>query len=173
LVSEEGLVKLGDVLLQIALGLLMDPLLEVVEIESIRVGDLSALEPLEVVGEVVGYLLAVKDAVDHMTAEETQLDLVTCVRMDFLVLVDGLEDVRGRRTVGELQLLEGFLSHLRFVSLLKVFDRHLSQHVPHLAVGVLEVQMRFHVLLLQQGHESLVLWGFNALLPVGLVDVGV
>lgn len=39
--SEEGLMKVGDVLLEVFLCFLVDPLLEVVEIEGVRVLDLS------------------------------------------------------------------------------------------------------------------------------------
>ena len=71
----------------------MNPLLEVVEIETMRVGDLPAGQPLAVTLEVVRNLLAVEDAVDHVATEETQLDLVARVGVDLLVLVDRLEDV--------------------------------------------------------------------------------
>lgn len=84
-----------DVLLEVLLRLLVDPLLEVVEVETMRVGDLPAGQPLAVSLEVIRNFLAVEDAVDHVAAEEAQLDLVARVRVDLLVFVDGLEDVGG------------------------------------------------------------------------------
>ena len=83
-----------------------------------------------------------------MAAEEAQLDLVAGVGVDLLVLVDGLEDVGGCRSIRELQLIEGVLGHLWLVALLEVFDVDLAQDVARLVVAVLEQQMRFHVLLL-------------------------
>jgi hypothetical protein len=59
----------GDVSLQILLGLLQNPLLEVNEVEGVRVLDLLGLQPLDEEGEVVGDLLPEEDTVDHVTAE--------------------------------------------------------------------------------------------------------
>jgi hypothetical protein len=59
----------GDVSLQILLGLLQNPLLEVDEVEGVRVLDLLGLQPLDEEGEVVGDLLPEEDTVDHVTAE--------------------------------------------------------------------------------------------------------
>ena len=110
--------------------------------------DLPRGQPLAVPLEVICDFLAVEDAVDHVAAEEAQLDLVAGVGVDLLVLVDGLEDVGSGRSVRELQLIEGVLGHLWLVALLEVFDVDLAQDVARLVVAVLEEQMRFHVLLL-------------------------
>jgi hypothetical protein len=61
------------------------------------------------------------------------------MRVDLLVLVDGLEDVGGCGAIGELQLLEGLFGHFSFVALAEVLDRHFSQNMTHFAINVLEV----------------------------------
>lgn len=145
--SEEGLVKEGDVLFKVVLGLLVDPLLEVVEVEGVGVLDLALREPLVEVGEVVTHFLPVEDAVYHVAAEQSQLDLVPRVRVDLLVLVDALEDVRGRRPVRKFQIVEGFLVDLRLVALLEVFNRHFSKNMADFVVDILEQEMSFHIFL--------------------------
>lgn len=99
----------GDVPLQVLLALLEDPLLEVDEIKGVRVLDLLGLQPLDKEGEVISNLLPIEDPIDHVTAEQPHLDLVASVRVDLAVLVDRFEDVRGRRSVRKLQVIEGFL----------------------------------------------------------------
>lgn len=71
-----------------------------------RVFDLLALEPLEEEGKMISNFLTVEDAVYHMAAEKSHLDLIASVRVDLTVLVDGLEDVGRGRTVRELQLVK-------------------------------------------------------------------
>ena len=58
-----------NILLQIPLSLLMNPLFEVVEIKSIGVVDLPGLQPLNVVREIITHLLPVEYSVDHVTTE--------------------------------------------------------------------------------------------------------
>lgn len=131
--------QFGYVLLQVLLGLFVDPLLEVVEVKSMRISDLSGLLPLDEKGEVVSHLLPVEDTVDHMAAEQTQFNFVTSVRMDLLVLMDSLENVGSRGSVGKLQLLKGLLIHLSLVPLSEVLNRHLAQHVSDLTIHILKV----------------------------------
>lgn len=140
--------EVGDVLLEVLLCLLVDPLLEVVEIKGMRVLDLPWGQPLAVSLEVIWYFLAVEDAVDHVAAEEAEFDLVAGVGMDLLVLVDRLEDVGSGWTVCKLQLVEGLLRHLGPVTFFEVFYVDLAQHVAGLVVAILKEKMCFHVLLL-------------------------
>ncbi len=63
--------ELSNVFLKIFLSLIVDPLLEVVEIEDIRVGDLSCGEPFNEKGEIVSDFFSVEDSVNHVTAEES------------------------------------------------------------------------------------------------------
>lgn len=89
----------SDVAFEVLLGFLEDPLFKVDEVEGVRVVYLLRLQPLYEEGEVIRYLLAVEDPVDHVAAEQPHLDLVTGVRVDLAVLVDRLEDVRCSRSV--------------------------------------------------------------------------
>jgi hypothetical protein len=159
-----------DVPLQVLLRFLEDPLLEVDEVEGVRVVDLLGLEPLDEEGEVVGHLLAVEDAVDHVAAEQPHLNLVPGVGVYLGVLVDRLEDVGGGRPVGELQVVEGLLVDGQLVPALEVFYWHVLQHQVHLAVGILEHDVRLHVLLLQLAQELVVLWALRALRPPLALD---
>lgn len=61
--------KMLDIFLEIVLCLFMDPLLEVVEIKSIRIGDFLSREPFFIAGEIVIDLFSAEDSVYHMTAE--------------------------------------------------------------------------------------------------------
>ena len=169
--SKEGLVEEGDVALEVLLGLLEDPLLEVDEVEGVGVLDLLGLEPLDEEGEVVRDLLAVEDAVDHVAAEQPHLDLVPGVRVDLRVLVDRLEDVGRRRTVRKLQLVERLLVDRQLVPALEVLYWHVLQDRVHLVVSVLEHQVRLHVLLLQLTHELLVFRRLGGLQPALRFDV--
>lgn len=91
--------------------------------------------------------------------------------MDLLVFVDGLEDVRGRGTVREFQVVEALLSHLRPIAFLKVFYVNFTKDVTDLVVGVFEKQMGLHVLLLQQSHICFVLSGLHTFTPP-FFDIG-
>lgn len=85
--------------LQVLLCLLEDPLLEVNEIESMGIVDLLGLEPLDEEGEMIWYFFSIEDAVDHVAAEQSHLDLVTSVRVDLGVLVDRFKDVGCSRSI--------------------------------------------------------------------------
>ena len=82
-----------DILLEIVLCLLVNPLLEIVEVECVGVGDLLDRQPFFIAGEIVIDLFSAEDAIDHMTAEQPQLYLVAGVGVHFAILVDGFEDV--------------------------------------------------------------------------------
>lgn len=65
-----------DVLLEIVLSLLEDPLLEINKVKSVAVVDFLVLKPVYEMREVVGNLFAVEDSVYHMATEQPHLDLV-------------------------------------------------------------------------------------------------
>lgn len=67
--SKECFVQQGYVLLQILLSFLQDPLLEIYEIESMRIFYLLILEPPYEKGKVIRDLLSVEYTIDHMAAE--------------------------------------------------------------------------------------------------------
>jgi len=73
----------------------MNPLLEVVEVKHIGVGNLLAAKPLEEEGEVFANLLPAEDAVHHVAAEQPQLYLVPGMGVNLFVLMDALEDMGG------------------------------------------------------------------------------
>lgn len=58
-----------NVPLQVLLRLLEDPLLEVDEIESMRILDLLSLQPLDKEGEMICNFLPIEDPIHHMAAE--------------------------------------------------------------------------------------------------------
>lgn len=171
--SEEGFVELSDVFLQVVLSLVVDPLLEIVEVEDVRVADVSGCQPLGEEGEVVAYFFAVEDSVDHVAAEESEFDFVAGVRVYLLVFMDGLEDVGGGGPVGELEFFEGVFCDIWFVSFLKIFDGHFSEYLCNFAVDIFEGEMCFHVFFLQMGEVLFVLWCFGAFFPVVFIDVSV
>ena len=140
--------QFGNILFQIMLCLLMDPLLEIMEVEGVRIRDLSYFQPFQKEWKIVSHFLAVENAVDHVAAEKTKFDFVASVRMDLFVFVDGLEDMRSGGSISEFKLFEGLLGDFRFVTLAKILDRHLTQHMTHLTVNILEVEMSLHVFLL-------------------------
>jgi hypothetical protein len=63
------------------------------KIECIGIYYFSCSEPLVVALKVISNFLPVKDSIDHVAAKQAQLYLISCMRMDLLVLVDGLEDM--------------------------------------------------------------------------------
>ena len=75
------------------LSFFQNPLLEVDEVEGMRVVNLFRLEPFDVEREVVGNLLSVEYPVDHVATEETHFNFISGVGIDFSILMDGLEDV--------------------------------------------------------------------------------
>lgn len=78
----------GDVPFEVLLGLLEDPLLEVNEIEGVRVVNLTGLQPLDIKREVIGNFLPVEDPVDHVATKKPHLYLIPRVRVDLVVLVN-------------------------------------------------------------------------------------
>jgi len=158
-------VEEGDVPFEVLLGLLEDPLLEVNEIEGVRVVNLTGLQPLDIKREVIGNFLPVEDPVDHVATKKPHLYLIPRVRVDLVVLVNRLEYVAGRRPVAEFEVIESPLVYSLSVPLLKIFDWHVFQHNRQLAVGILEHYMGLHVLLIHLAHKLLELWRFHTLLP--------
>ena len=73
----------------------MDPLLKVMKIEDVRIGNLFFVQPFEEEREVLSNLFSVKYAVHHMAAEKPELYLVPSMSMNFFVFVNALEDMRG------------------------------------------------------------------------------
>lgn len=103
--------QLADVLLQTVLRLVVDPLLEIVEVEHVGIRNLLAVQPLQKEGEVVSHLLPAKYSIYHVAAEQSQLYFVTSVCVDLLIFVDTLENMRSCRTICEFQLFKSFLCH--------------------------------------------------------------
>jgi hypothetical protein len=68
-ISKEGLMEMLDILLEIVLCLLVNPLLEIVEVKCVGVGDLLDRQPFFIAGEIVIDLFSAEDAIDHMAAE--------------------------------------------------------------------------------------------------------
>lgn len=152
------------------LGFFEDPLLEVDEIEGMRVLYFFCLQPLDEKREMVRQLLPVEDPIYHMATKQTHLDLVASVRVDLPVLVDRLEDVRGRRTVGKLQLVECSFVNCQLITFLEILYWHVLQHNRYLTVGIFEHQVSLHVLLLHLRHELLVFRSLGALQPLASVN---
>lgn len=63
--------QLPYVLLQVVLGLVMDPLFEVVEVEYVRVGDLFVTEPFQEEREIFCYFFATEYSIHHMAAKKS------------------------------------------------------------------------------------------------------
>ena len=119
----------GDILLQVVLSLLENPLLEINKIEGVGVADVLRLQPADEVGEIVWDLPPVEYPVYHVAAEQPHFYLVPQVQIDFLVLVDALEYMRSCRPVRKLQLIERSLAHCQRVSFLEIFYRHVLDHI--------------------------------------------
>lgn len=100
--SKEGFMKLSNVFLEVVLSLIVDPLLEVMEIEDVRVTDLPVIEPLHEEWEVVTDFFSVENSVDHVAAKQPELNFISCMRMYLFVLMYRLEDMGCSRSVSEL-----------------------------------------------------------------------
>jgi hypothetical protein len=107
-----------------------------------------------------------------MAAEQPHLYLITGMRVYFVVLVDGFEDVRGGRPVGKLEVIESFFIDVKFVTFLKIFNRHVLQNYSNFAISVLKHKMCFHVLLFHFVHVSFEFHRFHAFVPPLVVNVG-
>ena len=136
-----------------------------------RVVNLLCLQPFHVKRKMIRYLLPVEYSVYHVTAKQTHLYLVTCMRVDLIVLVNRLEYVWRRWSVWKLQVVKGLLVYWQFVALLKIFYWHVLQNYRYLAVSILEKKMSLHVFLLHLTHKFLELWSFHAFMPTFWVDV--
>jgi len=108
-----------------------------------------------------------------MTTKQSHLNFVASVRVDLVVLVNRLENVRSRRSVRKLKLVECFLIHSQFVSPVEVFYRNIVQNHIDFVVSVLIHQMRLHVLLYQLLQKLFKLWCFCRLLPFFTINVGI
>lgn len=61
--------------------------------------DLLGLQPFDEKREVIRNFFSVKNSIDHMTAEKSHLYFVSSMWIDFVVLMDGLEDVGSGRAI--------------------------------------------------------------------------
>lgn len=86
--SKECFMKLPDIFLEVVLRLIVDPLLEVVEVEYIRVTDLPSVQPFHKEREVVTYFFPVENSVNHVATEQSQLYFVPCVRVNLFVFMN-------------------------------------------------------------------------------------
>lgn len=77
-----------NISLKILLSFFQDPLLEVYEVEGMRIVNLFRLKPFDVEREVVGNLLAIEYPVDHVATEQTHFNFISGVGVDFSILVD-------------------------------------------------------------------------------------
>ena len=161
----------SNVPLQVLLTLLQNPLFKVHEVKGMRVVYLLSLQPLHIKGEMVRNLLPVEDTIDHVTTKQPHLYLVTSVRVDLVVLMDRLENVRCCRSVRKLQVVESFFVHRQLVSPLEVFDRHILQDYGYLTVGILKHQVSFHIFFLHLTHKFLELCRLHALVPPLRVNI--
>ncbi len=73
----------------------MDPLLEVMKLENIWIGDLFVVKPFKEEGEVFSYLFSTEYAVYHMAAKQSELYFVPSMGMDLFVFMNAFEDMRG------------------------------------------------------------------------------
>lgn len=94
--------ELSDIFFEVVLCLVVNPLFKVMEIEDIRVADLSGIEPFQKEGEVVADFFPVENSVDHMAAKQPKFDFIPCMWMYFLVFMDRFEDMGSSRPVSEL-----------------------------------------------------------------------
>ena len=69
MVSKEGLMKMHNILLQVLLSLIMDPLLEIMEIKGITIFYFLIIQPFEVKFKITLQLLAIEDSIYHVTAK--------------------------------------------------------------------------------------------------------
>jgi len=75
------------------LTLLQNPFLEIDKVKCVRIVDLFSLQPFDKEWEMVVDFLSVEDSVNHVTAEKPHFNLVSCVRVNFRVLMNGFKDV--------------------------------------------------------------------------------
>ena len=113
-----------------------------------RIVDLFCLQPFDKEWEMIVNFLSVEDSVDHMTAKKSHLNLVSCVRINFRVLMNGFKDVGCCRPVRKFQIIESFLVDCQLVPTLEIFYWHIFEDYIHLTVSILKHEMSFHIFLL-------------------------
>lgn len=82
-----------NVLFQVVLSLLQDPLLEINEVERVGVVDVLGLQPVYEVGEIVWYFPPVEYPIYHVAAEQPHFYFVPQVQVNLFVLVNTLKDM--------------------------------------------------------------------------------
>ena len=120
--SEKCLMQKSDVPFQVFLYFFIDPSLKVNKVKSVGIVNFFLLQPLHKERKMFQNFLSAKDSIDHVTTEQSHLDLVSQMWIYFLVFVNCLENIRGSWSIGEFELIEGFLSNLELVTFLKVFN---------------------------------------------------
>ena len=58
-----------------------------------RIFYLLCLKPLDEEREMIRNLFTIKDPIDHVAAEQSHLYLISCMRINLIVLMDRLEDI--------------------------------------------------------------------------------
>ena len=110
--------------------------------------DALSAKPVDEVWEIVRDFLADEDTVDHMAAEQAHLDLIAQVQLDFLILVNTLENIGSGRPIGELKFVKCLLHDVECVPFLKIFNGHMLYYIQNLRVGVFKGKLCFKLFLL-------------------------
>lgn len=83
----------GDVAFQILLRFLQDPSFEVDKVEGVWVVYLFCLQPFYEKWEMIRNFFPVENSIYHMAAEQSHLDFVSCMGVDFTIFMDRFENV--------------------------------------------------------------------------------
>jgi hypothetical protein len=125
-------------------------------------------EPVHKGREMFLDFFSIEDSINHMAAEESHLDLISGVGVDFFVFVYDLENIGSCGAVGELEVIKGLFSDGQFVPLVEVFNRNFVNDGRGFIVGVLKQNLCFHDFLIQLVDFFFILNSFGALGPLAL-----
>lgn len=137
-----------NIFLEVGRVLLENPTFEIVEVERVPVFYFVGLEPLQEIRKVPADGGPAEDALDHMAAEDSHLDLVLQVRVDGLAVLDHSEQVHSDGPIPELELVEILLGNLEPVPVLETLDGHVLHDVLNKHVSVLVLEQVLEMLVL-------------------------
>ncbi len=80
--------------------------------------------------------LSIENSVDHVTAKQSNFNLISQMRFDFLIFVDTLENVRCCGTIRKFKLIELLFNYGWCKPFFEVFNWHVCENSLQLIIRI-------------------------------------
>ena len=128
-------------------------------------------KPLYKIREMIKNLLSMENSINHMTTEEPHFDFISQMRIYLFIFMNTLKNIRSHWSISKFKFIKCLLCDLKFISLIKIFNRHLLNNSPSFSVSVFIQVMGFHILFLELGNIFSKVSCRDALFPFIYINV--